>query len=218
MINSPKVLKSMAFSPEALLMRIEDQVNESIATKTALLATLPTKILETAQLMATRLAEGYKILTCGNGGSAGDAQHFSAELINRYEKERPSLAAIALSTDTSTLTAIANDYSFEEVFSKQIRAFGQKNDILLAISTSGNSANVVAAIHAAHNQAMTVIALTGKTGGKINALLRNSDILLNIPSQKTGRIQEGHLMVIHCLCDLIDTILYPDAEKALPVC
>jgi len=207
-----------AIPSQDLIARIEKQVNDSIAVKTEMVALLSTKIAKAGQLMADRLNKGYKILSCGNGGSAGDAQHFSAELINRYERERPSLAAIALSTDTSTITSIANDYSFEQIFSKQIHAFGKKQDILLAISTSGNSANVVAAIHAAHSEGMTVVALTGKTGGKIVALLKDSDILINIPSPITGRIQEGHLIVIHCLCDLIDTILYPHAEKALPVC
>jgi D-sedoheptulose 7-phosphate isomerase len=152
------------------------------------------------------LAEG-KVLSCGNGGSAGDAQHFSSEMLNRFEMERPGLAAMALSTDSSTITSIANDYSYDLIFSKQVRALGQPQDLLLAISTSGNSRNVVEAIQAAHEREMGVIALTGKGGGQMAELLRPEDIHLCVPSDSTARIQEVHLLVIHCLCDAIDCLL-----------
>ena len=154
------------------------------------------------------LRKDGKILSCGNGGSAGDAQHFAAELLNRFEMERPGLAAMALSTDTSTLTSIANDYAYEQVFSKQLSALGRSGDVLLAISTSGNSANVVAAAHAAHERDMRVIGLTGRDGGKLAAALRDGDIEIRVPAQRTARIQEVHLVVIHCLCDAIDQALF----------
>ena len=149
-----------------------------------------------------------KILSCGNGGSAADAQHFSAELVNRFEKERPGLPAFALTTDSSTLTAIANDYDYNQIFSKQITALGQPGDVLLAISTSGNSANVLEAINASHEREMSIVALTGKDGGSIARLLKEQDIEIRIPSNRTARIQEVHLLVIHCLCDFIDTQLF----------
>lgn len=158
--------------------------------------------------MATSLRDGGKILSCGNGGSAGDAQHFSSELLNRFEMERPALPAMALTTDSSTLTSIANDYSYNEIFSKQIMALGQAPDVLLAISTSGNSANVVAAVTAAHQRDMRVVALTGCDGGEIAGSLSENDIELRVPVKRTARIQEVHLLVIHCLCDLIDNNLF----------
>jgi D-sedoheptulose 7-phosphate isomerase len=157
--------------------------------------------------MFAALANGNKILACGNGGSAADAQHFAAELIGRFERERPGLPAVALSTDSSILTAIGNDYSFEEIFSKQIRALGQAGDVLLAITTSGNSANVLAAVGEAHEREMVVIALTGKGGGRMNNLLADTDIHICVPSERTARIQEVHLLTIHCLCDGIDAML-----------
>jgi D-sedoheptulose 7-phosphate isomerase len=153
------------------------------------------------------LAEG-KILSCGNGGSAGDAQHFSSEMLNRFERERPALPAIALSTDTSTLTSIANDYSYEEIFAKQLRALGRQGDILLAISTSGNSGNVLEAIKVAQQRGLKVVGLTGRDGGRMRELLRSEDVEICVPSTVTARIQEVHLLVIHCLCDLIDTHLF----------
>jgi D-sedoheptulose 7-phosphate isomerase len=158
--------------------------------------------------MVQCLLNNGKILSCGNGGSAGDAQHFSAELVNRFEKERPALPALALTTDSSTLTAIANDYDYSQIFSKQITALGQPGDILLAISTSGNSANVVEAINASHDREMSIVALTGKDGGPMAQLLNEQDIEIRIPSDRTARIQEVHLVVIHCLCDFIDTQLF----------
>ena len=189
-----------------LTNRVHRLFNDSIAVKTQSLPLLTPEIVKAAQAMMICLQQGHKILSCGNGGSAGDAQHFSAELLNRFEKERDGLAAIALTTDSSTLTAIANDYAFELIFSKQIKALGQRGDIVLAISTSGNSPNIIKAIEVAHEQNMSVVALTGRNGGKIAKILSNSDIEIRVPSQSTARIQEVHLLVIHCLCDLIDSI------------
>ena len=151
--------------------------------------------------------EGHKVLSCGNGGSAGDAQHFSSEMLNRFEMERPGLAAIALTTDTSTLTSIANDYDYTQIFSKQVRALGQPKDLLLAISTSGNSRNVIEAVYAAHERAMDVIALTGRGGGEMAKILSANDVHICVPSESTARIQEVHLLAIHCMCDAIDCML-----------
>ena len=187
-----------------LLDRIEKNFTDSITTKQASLAVCQNAIALAAQMMTHCLLAGGKILACGNGGSAGDAQHFSSEMLNRFEMERPGLPAIALTTDTSTLTSIANDYSYEQVFSKQIMALGQAGDILLAISTSGNSGNVVKAIDAAHDRGLHVVALTGKSGGEMAARLNQDDIEIRVPSDSTARIQEVHLLSIHCLCDLID--------------
>jgi len=191
-----------------LLDRIKQMFNDSIQTKIAAVGLLATPIAQASEVMVQCLLAGHKILSCGNGGSAADAQHFSAEMLNRFETERPSLPAIALTTDTSTLTSIANDYNFNEIFAKQIRALGQAGDILLAISTSGNSANVIQAIAAAHDRDMTVIALTGREGGSIATLLRSEDVEICVPAQSTARIQETHLLIIHCLCDLIDRQLF----------
>lgn len=187
---------------------IKEQITDSIETKQRCLNTLVPTMAQAATLFAKRLDAGHKILSCGNGGSAGDAQHFSSEMLNRYKMERPPLAAIALTTDTPTLTAISNDYSYDQVFVKQIQALGQKGDILLAISTSGNSGNVVEAIKTAHEKGMTVLALTGKDGGKMAPLLTDEDLEIRVPSDVTARIQEFHLVVIHCLCDLIDRQLF----------
>jgi D-sedoheptulose 7-phosphate isomerase len=169
---------------------------------------LPASIAQAGQLMVQALLTDGKILSCGNGGSAGDAQHFSSELLNRFERERPALPAIALSTDTSTLTSIANDYSYDEIFSKQVRALGRAGDVLLAISTSGNSRNVLEAIKVAHQRQMKVVALTGREGGKLRELLQDGDVEICVPSTITARIQEVHLLAIHCLCDLIDNQLF----------
>jgi D-sedoheptulose 7-phosphate isomerase len=185
---------------------------DSIKVKQASAAMLAAPILDAAETMLNSLLDHGKVLSCGNGGSAGDAQHFSAELLNRFEQERPGLPAIAISTDTSTITAIANDYSYEEIFSKQVLALGMANDTLLAISTSGNSKNIVRAIDAAHEREMSVIALTGNDGGKLAAKLRENDTEIRVPSNRTARIQEVHLVVIHCLCDLIDNKLFGGAS------
>lgn len=195
---------------------IRRHFEDSIAVKQASLAVLVSPIAAAAGLLAAALRSGSKILSCGNGGSAGDAQHFAAELLNRFEMERPGLAALALSTDTSTLTSIANDYSYEQVFSKQLTALGRTGDVLLAISTSGNSANVIAAVHAAHERGMRVIGLTGRDGGKLASALRSDDIEIRVPAQRTARIQEVHLVVIHCLCDTIDQALFAGPANSQP--
>lgn len=187
--------------------RIRDHFLESIETKRQAMDAMVSMIARAADAASSALLENHKILTCGNGGSAADAQHFSSELLNRFERERPPLPAIALTTDSSTLTSIANDYDYHEVFSKQVRALGQGGDVLLAISTSGNSPNVVRAIGAAHERDMVVIAFTGRDGGEIARHLRESDVELRVPAERTARIQEVHLVLIHCLCDLIDARL-----------
>lgn len=191
--------------------RIRDQFQASIVTKQAAEAAMAGPIAQAVDVMVACLRNDGKIMACGNGGSAGDSQHFAAELINRFERERPPLAAIALSTDTSTLTSIANDYRYEEIFSKQVQALGRKGDVLLAISTSGNSPNVIEAIQVAHQKGIAVVALTGKKGGRMAALLAPGDVHLCVPADKTARIQEVHLLTLHCLCDGIDQLLFGDA-------
>ncbi|MCP5351858.1 MAG: phosphoheptose isomerase [Chromatiales bacterium] len=188
--------------------RVSNHFRDSIQTKKDSADVLIPPILAAAQLITQALIHDGKVLSCGNGGSAGDAQHFSSEMLNRFERERPGLPAIALSTDTSTLTSIANDYAYREIFAKQIRALGRSGDILLAISTSGNSDNVVAAIEAAHLRKLQVVALTGRDGGRIAELLTEDDVEIRVPSGVTARIQEVHLLIIHCLCDLIDEQLF----------
>lgn len=190
-----------------LVARISQQFNDSAQTKIAAVELLSGPIAQAVELMVQCLMNNGKVMACGNGGSAADSQHFAAELLNRFEKERPGLAAIALTTDTSTLTSIANDYAYEQVFSKQVRALGQPNDVLLAISTSGNSPNVIEAIHAAHEREMRVVALTGKGGGRMAELLGPDDVHICVPADRTSRIQEVHLLTIHCLCDGIDCLL-----------
>ena len=180
---------------------------QSIETKQAAALVLAEPIAQAAQMIIDALLTGHKVLSCGNGGSAGDAQHFSSEMLNRFERERPGLPAIALTTDTSALTSIANDYQFNQVFSKQIKALGQAGDVLLAISTSGDSANVIEAIQAAHERDMQVIALSGREGGITAQRLQVDDVEIRVPSHSTARIQETHLLVIHCLCALTDRYL-----------
>jgi len=188
--------------------RIYGHFIASIEAKQKAAESLPPSISAAADKMVQCLINGGKILTCGNGGSAGDAQHFSSELLNRFERERPPLPAIALTTDSSTLTSIANDYSYNEVFSKQVMALGQEGDILLAISTSGNSGNVIHAIEAAHERGLSVVSLTGRDGGEMVRYQHAEDVEIRVPSKSTARIQEVHLLAIHCLCDLIDHQLF----------
>ena len=187
--------------------RIHAHFEESIKVKQLAQQVLPDATAEAALLLFNALANDGKILICGNGGSAADAQHFAAEMTGRFERERMELAAIALTTDTSALTAIGNDYGFEHVFSKQVRALGRSGDVLVGISTSGNSANVIEAIKAAHERDMNVMAFTGRDGGKIAAMLRDGDVLLNVPYPRTARIQEVHIVLVHALCDAIDAML-----------
>jgi D-sedoheptulose 7-phosphate isomerase len=187
-----------------LINRVKQNFNDSISTKQLAADSLAEPVARAAESMTQCIVSGNKILSCGNGGSAGDAQHFSSEMLNRFEMERPGLAAMALTTDTSTLTSIANDYSYEYIFSKQVTALGADGDILLAISTSGNSGNVCQAIEAAHDRGMRIVALTGKNGGQMASLLGMDDVEIRVPSDSTARTQEVHLLVIHCLCDLID--------------
>jgi D-sedoheptulose 7-phosphate isomerase len=190
-----------------LISRINQHFTDSAHLKLQAMGLLAQPLATASERMVECLMKEGKILSCGNGGSAADAQHFAAELLNRFEMERPPLAAMALSTDTSTLTSIANDYDFNDVFSKQVRALGQPDDLLLAISTSGNSPNVMEAIQAAHDRQMDVIALTGKKGGKIAALLGPNDVHICVPADRTARIQEVHLLCLHCMCDAIDCLL-----------
>ena len=190
-----------------LVARIRRQFNDSAQLQLKALEVLAAPIAQATEIMVKCLLANGKILACGNGGSAADSQHFAAELLNRFERERPGLAAIALTTDTSTLTSIANDYHYEQIFSKQVSALGQPNDVLLAISTSGNSKNVARAVAAAHEREMRVVALTGRGGGEIGKLLGNDDVNICVPHSQTARIQETHLLAIHCLCDGIDTML-----------
>jgi len=187
-----------------LLNRVNQHFSASIELQTQAKSSLAAPIAQAGQMMANCLQQKHKIMTCGNGGSAEQAQHFSSEMINRFEKERQALAAIALTTDSSTLTSIANDYTFDNIFSRQIQALGQKGDILLALSTSGNSPNVLKAIEAAHLQNMQIILLSGRDGGKA---AQGADIEIRVPSQSTARIQEVHLLIIHSLCDIIDHML-----------
>lgn len=187
--------------------RVRDHFTESIATKQAAVEQLAERIVAAGQLMSDALLNDGKILSCGNGGSAADSQHFSSELLNRFEMERPGLPAIALTTDSSTLTSISNDYAYEEIFSKQVRALGNAPDILLGISTSGNSENVIRAISAAHDRGMKVVALTGHNGGRMADAFAADDVEIRVPATRTARIQEVHLVIIHCLCDLIDSSL-----------
>lgn len=198
-----------------LVARISRHFQDSAQAKLTAADMLAAPIAAAVELMVSSLHANGKIMACGNGGSAADAQHFAAELLNRFEHERPPLAAVALTTDSSTLTSIANDYAYEEVFSKQVRALGQPTDVLLAISTSGDSPNVIEAIKAAHERDVRVVALTGRDGGRMRDMLRDGDIHIGVPreaSPRTARIQEIHLLVLHCLCDGIDTMLLGEFE------
>ena len=191
-----------------LFKRVEQHFAASIAAKHRTLPAIGQYIVQAAERLAGQLRRGKKILVCGNGGSAADAQHFAAELVNRFEIERPGLAAIALTTDSSALTSIANDYAFEQIFARQVRALGQAGDVLLAISTSGDSPNVLAAMVAAQELGLFTVALTGRDGGKMAGLLGENDLELRVSATATARIQEVHILIIHCLCDLIDHLLF----------
>jgi D-sedoheptulose 7-phosphate isomerase len=195
-----------------LEQRIEKNFIDSADLKYQAALALSKPIALATQAILVSVTSGGKVLACGNGGSAADAQHFAAEFIGRYERERPELGAIALTTDSSIITAIANDYDFSVIFSKQVRALGVAGDVLLALSTSGNSANIIAAIEAAHARDMTVVALTGKGGGKIGAMLRETDVHICVPHDRTARIQEVHLLTLHCICDGVDTQLLGEQE------
>ncbi len=187
--------------------RVAAHFSESIEAKRQAAQVLVKPTAEAAQLLLQCLMNDGKILVCGNGGSAADAQHFAAEMTGRFEKERMELAAVALTTDTSALTAIGNDYGFDHIFSKQVRALGRAGDVLIGISTSGNSGNVIEAMKAAHERDMHVIAMTGRDGGKMAGMLKDNDVLLNVPHPRTARIQENHILLIHAMCDCIDTML-----------
>jgi D-sedoheptulose 7-phosphate isomerase len=192
----------------ALQSRVAAQFAESADLKLSASQPLSAPIVRAGVLLADALRKGGKVLACGNGGSASDSQHFAAELINRFEMERAPLAALALTTDTSNLTSIANDYAYEQVFAKQLKALGRRGDVLLALTTSGNSANVLEAIRTAHDLGVQVIGLTGNGGGKLAALLGADDVHICVPHKRTARIQEVHLLVLHCLCDAIDYQLF----------
>lgn len=194
--------------------RIQQQFFDSADLKYATAEVLSKPIADATNAIVGCLTAGGKVLACGNGGSASDAQHFAAEFIGRFERERPGLAAIALTTDTSILTAVGNDYDFNSVFSKQVQALGAPGDVLLAISTSGNSANVLAAVEAAHAKDMTIVALTGRTGGKMTERLNETDVHICVPHERTARIQEVHILALHCLCDAVDLQLLGEQENS----
>lgn len=190
-----------------LISRIGQHFTDSAQTKLDAIEILGAPIAQAAALMADALVSNGKLLACGNGGSAADAQHFAAELVGRFEIERQGLAAIALTTDSSIMTAVANDYGYDMIFERQVRALGQPGDVLLAISTSGKSPNVIEAIRAAHDNDLRVVALTGKGGGLMGGMLREGDVHICVPAARTARIQEVHLLTVHCLCDAIDCLL-----------
>jgi D-sedoheptulose 7-phosphate isomerase len=194
----------MQKADEGLVGRVAAHFAESANLKLQAVKVLGEPVAKAGALLAASLKAGGKALACGNGGSAADSQHFAAELINRFERERAPLAGIALTTDTSTLTSIANDYAYQQVFSKQVRALGRRGDVLLAISTSGNSGSILDAVHAAHEIGVRVIGLTGNGGGKMAPLFSGDDVHICVPHKTTARIQEVHLLVLHCLCDIID--------------
>ena len=197
-----------------LEQRIQQQFFDSADLKYAAAEVLTRPIADAVQAILGCITAGGKVLACGNGGSASDAQHFAAEFVGRFERERPGLAAIALTTDTSILTAIGNDYDFNQVFAKQVQALGTPGDVLIAITTSGNSANVLAAVEAAREKDMTIIALTGKGGGKLRERLSETDVHICVPAERTARIQEVHILALHCMCDAIDTQLLGEQDNA----
>lgn len=213
MIDCQAALKEGTGIIEPMLeQRIQQHFIDSADLKYQAAPILSKPIAAAVQALLACVTSGGKVLACGNGGSAADAQHFSAQFVGRYERERPELAAIALTTDSSILTAIANDYDFSMIFSRQVRALGQPGDVLLAISTSGNSANVLAAIEAAHEREMVVVGLTGHGGGKMSHALRDTDVHICVPHERTARIQEVHILALHCICDAVDAQLLGDQE------
>jgi D-sedoheptulose 7-phosphate isomerase len=195
-----------------LVEHLRTHFEEGIELRTRMAETLPAEIARAGEALAAALGSGHKALACGNGGSAADSQHFAAELVGRFERERPGLPGIALTVDTSALTAIANDYDFDRVFSKQVEALGNAGDVLLAISTSGNSRNVIEAVKAAQARGLVVIALTGRDGGAMGRMMRANDFHLNVSHPRTMRVQEVHLLVIHCLCEVVDNLIFGEKK------
>lgn len=195
-----------------LATHLKQHFDEGIELRSRMAQTLPGEIARAGEALASALKSGHKALACGNGGSAADSQHFAAELVGRFERERPGLPAIALTTDSSALTAIANDYDFDRVFSKQVEALGNAGDVLLAISTSGNSKNVVEAMKAAQARGLVVIALTGRDGGAMRKMVRQNDFHLNVAHPRTMRVQEIHLLVVHCLCEVVDNVIFGEKK------
>jgi D-sedoheptulose 7-phosphate isomerase len=195
-----------------LTAHLKQHFEEGVELRRRMAETMPAQIARAGEALAAALKAGHKALACGNGGSAADSQHFAAEIVGRFERERPGMPAIALTVDTSALTAIANDYDFDRVFSKQVEALGARGDVLLGISTSGNSKNVIEAVKAAQAKEMTVIALTGRDGGAMGRMLRANDFHLNVSHPRTMRVQEIHLLVIHCLCEVVDNVIYGEKK------
>ena len=195
-----------------LVEHLRTHFEEGIEQRTRMAQTLPAEIAKAGEALAAALKSGHKALACGNGGSAADSQHFAAELVGRFERERPGLPGIALTVDTSALTAIANDYDYDRVFSKQVEALGNAGDVLLAISTSGNSKNCIEAIKAAQAKGLIVISLTGRDGGAMGRMMRSNDFHLNVSHPRTMRVQEVHLLVIHCLCEVVDNVLFGEKK------
>ena len=206
-------VKGRQYHPRMLESRIEQHFIDSADLKYQAAPVLSKPIAQAISAIVASLTSGGKVLACGNGGSAADAQHFSAEFVGRFERERPELAAIALTTDTSILTAVGNDYAFDAVFSRQVRALGQPGDVLLAITTSGNSSNILAAVEAAHARDMVVIGMTGRDGGKMGHMLRETDVHICVPHPRTARIQEVHILALHCICDGVDAVLMGDDQE-----
>ena len=206
-------VKGRRYHREMLESRIEQHFIDSADLKYQAAPVLSKPIAQAISAIVASLTSGGKVLACGNGGSAADAQHFSAEVVGRFERERPELAAIALTTDTSILTAVGNDYAFDAVFSRQVRALGQPGDVLLAITTSGNSSNILAAVEAAHARDMVVIGMTGRDGGKMGHMLRETDVHICVPHPRTARIQEVHILALHCICDGVDAVLMGDDQE-----
>jgi D-sedoheptulose 7-phosphate isomerase len=198
-----------------LEQRIQQHFIDSADLKYQAAPVLSQPIANAVQALLACVTSGGKVLACGNGGSAADAQHFAAEFVGRFERERPELAAIALTTDSSILTAVGNDYGFDVIYSRQVRALGQAGDVLIAITTSGNSENVLKAVEAAHERDMVVIGLSGRGGGKLNRALRDTDVHICVPHERTARVQEVHLLTLHCLCDAVDDLLLGDTENPL---